>query len=144
MHIPTVRSSSSGTIGTVQPSGSRVAVNWPIVTIGSTRTVWNMMKLLQLFASCIAGLVRMLPSLHNQHTFFPIISVLLLLVSFQLSCIILYIFHTPQSGLFRFPSTLLRAPKYSLSHHCLICSNHMPYLLWPCPLISAVRPQGFT
>uniref|UniRef100_A0A1I8HC94 C3H1-type domain-containing protein n=1 Tax=Macrostomum lignano TaxID=282301 RepID=A0A1I8HC94_9PLAT len=36
---PTVRSSSSGTMGIVQPRGSSVAVSWPMDTIGSQRTV---------------------------------------------------------------------------------------------------------
>jgi len=75
----------------------------------------------------------MLASLPNQHTFFPIISILLLLVNFQLPNIILYIFHTSQSGLFRFPPTLWYAPKDFLSHHCLICSkSHAP----PTPTLS--------
>ena len=36
---PTVRSSNSGRIGIVHPSLSSVRLNWPIVTIGSHRTV---------------------------------------------------------------------------------------------------------
>ncbi len=36
---PTVKSSSSGTIGMVHPSGSSVAVSWPMDTSGSTLTV---------------------------------------------------------------------------------------------------------
>lgn len=38
MSPPMVRSSSSGSTGTVHPSGVSAAVSWPIVTSGSTRT----------------------------------------------------------------------------------------------------------
>lgn len=37
---PIVKSSISGKTGIVHPKGFKVAVNWPIVTNGSTRTVY--------------------------------------------------------------------------------------------------------
>jgi len=46
--LPTVRSSNSGKTGMVHPKGSKVAVNWPIVTNGSTLTTFKKMYSTQL------------------------------------------------------------------------------------------------